>query len=189
MLMRSTFAAVRSSSCVIPSRSASMFARRGYATITTPGTTKPENTVRILTVDGTCSNYQVKAKADKHSLTIDEPKNVGGSDSGPDPLRTQLAALVGCMNATARMYAKDMNVDLGDVKFTIKGTYDAKGFHHPEEVSAQFSKVVIDAEFATSQSQEKLSEIAKKVENTCPISRMFKASGCKVDTNWKVASK
>jgi hypothetical protein len=41
-------------------------------------------------------------KADKHEMTLDEPKSVGGTDEGPSPFHAVLGALAGCEQATGK---------------------------------------------------------------------------------------
>ena len=38
------------------------------------------------------------------TLLMDEPENVGGQNTGPDPFSTFLASLAGCTLSTLRMY-------------------------------------------------------------------------------------
>ena len=51
------------------------------------------------------AGYQVRISARTHELTADEPRDVGGSDSGPTPYEYVLAALGACTAMTLRMYA------------------------------------------------------------------------------------
>jgi len=48
--------------------------------------------------------YYVEVFWRNGTLIMDEPENIGGGDTGPDPYSTLLAALAGCTLSTLRMY-------------------------------------------------------------------------------------
>lgn len=51
------------------------------------------------------SGYASQVRARNHSLWADEPRTVGGTDSGPSPYELLLASLGTCVAMTIRMYA------------------------------------------------------------------------------------
>lgn len=50
--------------------------------------------------------YVTSVKAGTHEIVADEPGELGGADSGPDPYGLLLASLGSCKAITASMYAK-----------------------------------------------------------------------------------
>ncbi|HEX6694907.1 MAG TPA: OsmC family protein [Longimicrobiales bacterium] len=50
-------------------------------------------------------SYRTTAAAGRHSLVVDEPASLGGSDTGPTPYDLIAAALGACTAITLRMYA------------------------------------------------------------------------------------
>ncbi len=50
--------------------------------------------------------FAQRVRAGRHELTADEPKSVGGDDSGPGPYDYLLAGLGACTSMTIRMYAE-----------------------------------------------------------------------------------
>ena len=49
--------------------------------------------------------FHTAVQARDHVRTLDEPEDVGGTDTGPTPYEALLGALVGCTAMTLRMYA------------------------------------------------------------------------------------
>ena len=65
-------------------------------------------------------NFAVTIQAGRHSLVGDEPASVGGDDAGPSPYELLLAALGECTVMTLRMYARQKNRPLENVRITLK---------------------------------------------------------------------
>lgn len=54
-----------------------------------------------------------------HSLMADEPKDLGGDDSGPNPYDFLLSALGSCKSMTMRMYANHKRFNLDHVEVRL----------------------------------------------------------------------
>lgn len=60
--------------------------------------------------------FQTHIHAGPHDLTADEPKSVGGDDTGPTPYGLLLSALGACTSMTLQMYAARKGIDLQDIE-------------------------------------------------------------------------
>ena len=60
----------------------------------------------------------------RHTVRIDEPTAVGGTDTGPSPTRLVAAGLAGCTALTIEMYAERKGWDVGKVEVDVDVTYD-----------------------------------------------------------------
>jgi uncharacterized OsmC-like protein len=68
--------------------------------------TNVDNAPGIVVVRETGAGlFQQEVISDPHHLLADEPKNVGGLDTGPGPYELLLAALGACTMMTLRLYA------------------------------------------------------------------------------------
>ena len=59
--------------------------------------------------------YQVDITNGKHVWRADEPLDLGGTDSGPNPYELMLGALAACTCITLSMYANRKGIDLTSV--------------------------------------------------------------------------
>jgi len=74
------------------------------------------------------AGYEARVTVRGHELTVDEPAEDGGKDTGPTPTELLLASLASCYTLALRWAAKHRNVPLGDVQVTANGSYDGLKF-------------------------------------------------------------
>jgi putative redox protein len=137
-----------------------------------------------LMVSAKTEAITVTAKAGKHEFIIDEGKQMGGKDLGPNPLQAVLGALAACENVTARFVAREMNFDLQDLTFKIKGQFDPRGFMGDPNVRPYFETITIEATVATSETEDRIKELQEKVEARCPVYTLLKAANVQIDDQW-----
>src|SRR5690554_4660657 len=71
---------------------------------------------------------KVTVKARSFTLAIDEPKELGGTDTGMNPIEALLGSLAACQAIVARVYAKQFDVELDDFRVEVEGDLDLDGF-------------------------------------------------------------
>jgi pyruvate/2-oxoglutarate dehydrogenase complex dihydrolipoamide acyltransferase (E2) component/uncharacterized OsmC-like protein len=64
----------------------------------------------------------VRVRGAHHAWTVDEPVDVGGQDSGPDPVAYALGGLVSCMIVSLKLVAKRRKVAIERVRGAITAT-------------------------------------------------------------------
>jgi hypothetical protein len=65
-------------------------------------------------------NFKIEGKAGNHTVFIDQPKNVKGTDTGPNPSEYFLLSLGGCIITIARMAARQKRIKLNDFKLQVE---------------------------------------------------------------------
>ncbi len=105
-----------------------------------------------------------------HRLTVDEPKALGGADSGPNPVELILAALGSCQEITYRAYATVMGIPLDKVSVTMEGDIDLRGFFAVDEsVRAGYEAIRGTVHLESSASEEQLQQLRAAVNAHCPV--------------------
>ena len=60
------------------------------------------------------TGMRVESEARGFKVIADEPKNLGGTDTGMNPVETLLCALGACQCMTARFFAMSLKIDLAE---------------------------------------------------------------------------
>ena len=106
----------------------------------------------------------------QHGLTVDEPKALGGADSGPNPVELILAALGSCQEITYRAFASVMGVPLDHVSVKMEGDIDLRGFFAVDEsVRAGYEAIRGTVHIESSASEEQLKQLQAAVNGHCPV--------------------
>jgi uncharacterized OsmC-like protein len=117
------------------------------------------------------SGLQVDNSAGGFSIRIDEPKSLGGSDTGMSPVEALLVALGSCQVIVASAFAKSQGIDLQDFWLELEGDLDPDGFLKGKPgVRPGFQQVRVIPHIKTSSSAEAIAEFLKFVEKRCPVS-------------------
>lgn len=129
-----------------------------------------------ITVTSLKNLQQQITYADGKTFLLDEPEDVGGEGTGPDPYTLILAALGGCTSMTMLMYARRKGWDLervtirlGQAKIHSKDCVDCEiktdGFIHRIERS-----ITLEGDLDEAQ-RERLMEISR----ACPVHKTLSA--------------
>lgn len=116
------------------------------------------------------SPTKAEIKARNFSFHIDEPANLGGTDSAANPVEYLLGSYAGCLNVMAHLIAQEQNIELKGLSIDIKGQLDSdRLFGASNEVRAGFQNINVVLTPITSASEEKLEHWLKAIEDRCPI--------------------
>jgi putative redox protein len=109
--------------------------------------------------DGTSLRHTVQVR--DHQLTVDETIDVGGGDTGPDPLELLAVSLASCTAITMEMYATRKGWDIGHVEVDVEYSPAERG------CPTKFQLVMRLPDGVPEDQVERLRVIAAK----CPVHR------------------
>ena len=117
------------------------------------------------------SSAKTIVKARNFEIIVDEPKELGGTDSAANPVEYVLAAFAGCLNVMGHLIANEMGFELKNLKIDIEGNLNpAKLFGKSDEDRAGYKSLTVKLIPETDASKETLEEWLHKVEERCPVS-------------------
>ncbi|MBM7540987.1 OsmC family protein [Amphibacillus cookii] len=129
----------------------------------------------------------ITAKAGKHQIVLDEGAQMGGKDTGPNPMQNVLASLASCENVTAHVVAKEIGFDLQALSFNITGVFDPRGFMGDHSVRPYFEEVTVEVKVTTTEPPERIAALQAEVESRCPVYTLLKAADVKLKDKWESA--
>ena len=126
-------------------------------------------------------NFKINAKSESPTRTvvtardfkmvIDEPKNLGGKDTGANPVEFLLGALSGCLNVVGHIVAKEMKFDFKGMEIDIEGGLNpAKFMGHQSNERTGYQYINVKIRPNTDMDEETLKTWVKAVEERCPVS-------------------
>ena len=117
------------------------------------------------------TGMRVESEAGGFKAIADEPKNLGGTDTGMNPVETLLCALGACQCMTARFFAKSLKVELQECRVDVEGDLDMMGFLKGDSgIRPGFQGIRVTVHIKSQASQEKIAELMALVESRCPVS-------------------
>ncbi|MEX2241081.1 MAG: OsmC family protein [Burkholderiales bacterium] len=143
-----------------------------------------------IRVAATCPTHaRTEAQARHHRLVIDEPPSREGSDLGPSPLETMLAAFLGCTNVVANMIADDMGIHIETMDLKLVGHLDTRGVFGKAEVSVPFPRIELKVDLITDATEPQIDALKRALAKRCPVSVILRAAGCRIEEQWSVSGK
>lgn len=145
-----------------------------------------KNTLVTLTANGkqeTGTTNSVNIR-DFDPIYIDERKEIGGNNEGPNPLEYFLGALGSCTSVIATMIAKEQDFTFTNLEFSVAGDLDPRGYKGVEGVQTYYQSVIVTVIVETEESDEAFATLTKAVEKRCPLYNLLEDAGVQVTSNW-----
>ncbi len=103
------------------------------------------------------------------TVRLDEPPELGGDDTGPNPAEALLAALGSCQAIVYRAYASALGLRLDRVEVEARGHLDVRGFLSVAPVASGFERVEFTTRVESPEPPERIRELSRLVEEHCPV--------------------
>lgn len=118
------------------------------------------------------------------SVVMDEPKELGGDNQGPNPLEYLVASLNGCKGVMIPLIAKELKFKFSELSFDTKGTVDLRGLMGDPSVSTHFQNLRFQVTIKTDESEERLQALQSAVADRCPVYNLLRDAGVSLQTQW-----
>ncbi len=115
-------------------------------------------------------NMRVEGQAREHTVVIDQPSQMGGSDAGPNPMETLLMALGTCVCTVAAIVARQQKIALRGFSIEVEGDFDLDFIMGKNEAGhAGFSEIREVVHIDADLSADKKLAFYKEIHRRCPV--------------------
>lgn len=122
--------------------------------------------VDVVCQSATCSEAQTRG----FTFNVDEPAELGGTNTGPNPVEYMIGAYAGCLNVVSHMVAKEMGFNLDSLNIHVEGSLDTAGFLGLDpNVRSGYQEIRVTFEVSTAASKEMLDKWLELVNKRCPV--------------------
>lgn len=103
-------------------------------------------------------------------ITLDEPAELGGTDTGMNPVEALLGSLAACKSIVVRAFARKYRIKLKSVRVEVEGDLDPDGFLGlNKEAKIGFSEIRSHFLIEADNTEEEIATFIDFVERNCPV--------------------
>ena len=148
--------------------------------------TVKEKTTVTQRIRGNCPTHsRTEISVRDVKAVIDEPKREG-TNMGPTPTETMVAALIACTNVISHKCAKKHGVELKAMTINAESTLDRRGTQLLEEIEVPFPKIRLLIDVTTDASEAEMERVKADLHRFCPISKVIRNSGTQLEEVWNM---
>jgi len=118
--------------------------------------------------------FQAETEIREFKIGIDEPLELRGTNTSPNPVELLLAALGGCVALVYSGYAKKFGIEIENLVINLEG--DIIPGNWVDEGGKErrgFKQIRYEVQIKTEAPEEKVHQLHELVEERCPISDML----------------
>jgi uncharacterized OsmC-like protein len=124
------------------------------------------------------------SSGDAHSI-VDEPVERGGTNQGPAPTDTLIAALAGCTNVITHKIAHANGIDLDGMDIDIDWEFDRRGTQLMEEVDLPFVSIRLKIALRGKVSADEIRLLQTELRKFCPLAKLIRSAGTSIHEEWR----
>jgi putative redox protein len=143
-----------------------------------------EKTVVTQRIRGECPTHsRTEISTRDVKATVDEPKERDGTNMGPTPTETLVAALIACTNVISHKCAKKHGVELEAMSIEAEAMLDRRG---TQLLEVPFPKIRLTIDVTTTASEEKMERVKMDLHRFYPLSKIIRNAGTEIEEIWNV---
>jgi len=127
------------------------------------------------TIEWSGSGLEVAGGTRGFSVKMDEPQELGGTNTGMNPVEMLLASLGGCLTICGAAFAGKCQVDLRGISVDLEGDLDPAGFLglNPQTKKG-FQQIRFKLKIDSPSPQKNIDKLVALIEERCLVSDTLK---------------
>jgi len=118
--------------------------------------------------------FKTETEVRKFKVGIDEPLELKGTNTAPNPVEMILTAVGGCVAVTYRAYARKFGIEIEDLIIDLEGDTVHGGWTDKEgRERSGFKQIRYEVKIKTNAPEEKVLQLHKLVKEKCSVSDML----------------
>ena len=118
--------------------------------------------------------FKTETEVRKFKVGIDEPLELKGTNTAPNPVEMILTALGGCVAVTYRAYARKFGIEIEGLTINIEGDTVHGGWTDKEGRERRgFKQIRYEVKIKTNAPEEKIQQLHKLAKEKCSVSDML----------------
>jgi len=146
-----------------------------------------EKTIVTQRIHGDCPTHSRTEISTRDVATVvDEPKERGGTNLGPSPTETLVAALIACTNVISHKCAHKHGVTFKAMSIDAEAAFDRRGTQLMEEIEVPFPKIRLTINVTTDGSDAEMENVKADLRRFCPVSKVIRNAGTEIEEVWNL---
>jgi len=130
----------------------------------------------------------VESTSRDFTIRADEPKNIGGKNTGMSPVEMLLCALGSCECIAARLFAVSQGIDLKGFRVSVEGDINPEGFLKGQEVTRPgFQGIRLKISVEANAPKDRIDEFVAFIQSRCPVAETI-MNGVTIEVTQNVIS-
>jgi uncharacterized OsmC-like protein len=95
-----------------------------------------------------------------------------------------LSALAGCTSRISNKIALANNIDIQGMNIEIEAAFDRRGVNLEKEVDIPLEAIILRVEVITPGGAEAIALLQSELNKYCPITKILRAAGTRIEDEW-----
>lgn len=127
--------------------------------------------------------FKMESTLGNHTLFVDQPAPMGGTDAGPNPLEYLMLSLAGCIGSIGRIVANQKKLPVNGISVTVTGELETAGLlGQATDKRIGFEQFTVTVDVDADMTQEEKAAFIEEVDSRCPVSdNLMNATPVKIE--------